>query len=892
MSKASFAQYTVDYISGAMSLRKPLTTSLKCLESILQDVELKKTNNFDEKLKKVNQLYPTCTSFERQFMSLTFALATGVGKTRLMGAFIAYLYTQKNIRNFFVVAPNTTIYEKLINDLGNPNNPKYVFKGLGCFAHTPSIVTGEQYLDKSIVDDDINIYVFNIDKFNKENSKMRSISERFGDSFFNKLASLDDLVVIMDESHHYRAEQGAAALDELNPVMGLELTATPVVMKGTKPILFKNVVYEYPLSKAIADGYTRTPYALARADLEAYNFGNEQIDKIMLLDGINRHENYKKQLAVYAQNHNKPVVKPFALVVCKDTEHANWVVDYIKSDEFFAGNYKDKTIVVHSKQRGAEAEANLRALLSVERHDNPVEIVVHVDKLKEGWDVSNLFTIIPLRTAASKVLREQMVGRGLRLPYGERTGDPEIDSVTLTAHDKFKDILDEAQKGDSIFKAGNIIKISESVEQLKTSNAQVVLIQDSNKDLEEAYEKTGIKQSSTADKLLNEINKRTVTEVSNSINQNGIAKLTKETKETIVQQVFNKVNEDKDLAEIYKENKNSLFDWIETKVEQVMQVAFDKFIPIPKIKITDNGMEECCFIEFELDLEGFKHVPSQDNIIIQNLKDRADRKYIIGTHLNFADFKPEKELLAELRKKPEIDYELYSELIQKLIKTVTKHYANQYKIDGMKNIIIMNKKDIAQKIYSQMMQHFYVGSGLLTEEVVDLTSRNIATVYSYDKELDLYESFEPSEIRKILFTGIKYGVFDRVKFDSKPERDFAIILEYEASAGNIINWLKPAAQEFNLTYNRGKHYQPDFVVETKDTIYLVEIKGEDKLNDPDVIAKKDRSIKYCRTVSNWSNENGYKPWKHLFIPAAKIQATTSFAQLSNLFCVDKLSTEQ
>ena len=191
-----------------------------------------------------------------------------------------------------------------------------------------------------------------------------------------------------------------------------------------------------------------------------------------------------------------------------------------------------------------------------------------------------------------------------------------------------------------------------------------------------------------------------------------------------------------------------------------------------------------------------------------------------------------------------------------------------------------------------MMQHFYVGSGLLTEEVVDLTSRNIATVYSYDKELDLYESFEPSEIRKILFTGVKYGVFDRVKFDSKPERDFATILEYDASAGNVLNWLKPAPREFNLTYNRGKHYQPDFVVETKDTIYLVEIKGEDKLKDPDVIAKRDRSIKYCRTVSNWSKENGYKPWKHLFIPAANIKATTSFGQLSNLFCVDKLSTEQ
>ena len=118
-------------------------------------------------------------------------------------------------------------------------------------------------------------------------------------------------------------------------------------------------------------------------------------------------------------------------------------------------------VILHSKQGTAESEANTKMLLEVEKADNLVEIVIHVDKLKEGWDVNNLYTIIPLRTAASKILREQMVGRGLRLPYGECTGDTDVDSVMLTAHDKFKDILEEAQKGDSIFKAGNVIKIEE-----------------------------------------------------------------------------------------------------------------------------------------------------------------------------------------------------------------------------------------------------------------------------------------------------------------------------------------------------------------------------------------------------------------------------------------------
>ena len=103
-----FPLYTTDYISGVMSLRKPQTQSLKILEEITNAVQLRKGMNLKAALGAVHAMYPICFDFERDFMSLTFSLATGVGKTRLMGAFSAYLYTQHHIRNFFVVAPNTT----------------------------------------------------------------------------------------------------------------------------------------------------------------------------------------------------------------------------------------------------------------------------------------------------------------------------------------------------------------------------------------------------------------------------------------------------------------------------------------------------------------------------------------------------------------------------------------------------------------------------------------------------------------------------------------------------------------------------------------------------------------------------------------------------------------
>ena len=48
--------------------------------------------------------------------------------------------------------------------------------------------------------------------------------------------------------------------------------------------------------------------------------------------------------------------------------------------------------------------------------------MIHVNMLKEGWDVNNLYTIVPLRAANARILIEQSIGRGLRLPYGKRTG--------------------------------------------------------------------------------------------------------------------------------------------------------------------------------------------------------------------------------------------------------------------------------------------------------------------------------------------------------------------------------------------------------------------------------------------------------------------------------------
>lgn len=840
-----FPQYTTDYISGVMSLRKPQTHSLKILEEIVNNVTLRKDMNLKAALGAVHAMYPTCSDFERDFISLTFALATGVGKTRLMGAFIAYLYTQHEIKNFFVVAPNTTIYDKLKKDLCDSGSPKYVFKGLGCFRTLPQIITDDDYREKtiSLFESDIHIYIYNIDKFNKEDAHMKKVNEVIGDSFYQFLSALPDLVLIMDESHHYRAAKGSQALNELNPLLGLELTATPFVTKGRRQALFKNVVYEYPLSKAIEDGYTRTPFAVTRSDIDFYNFGDEQLDKMMLLDGITCHENTKRKLQVYAENNKARLVKPFMLVVCKDTEHAAWAETFVKSDEFREGKYRNKTIVIHSKQKGSETEANTRLLLDVENSENPVEIVIHVNMLKEGWDVNNLYTIVPLRTAASKILREQMVGRGLRLPYGERTGERDVDAVMLTAHDKFSDIIDEAQKGDSIFKAGNVIQ-AEDIQEEEITYTQLSFKTDPDKELEKAYEETQIEKTEKNAALIKKATSLIKEKVSQHIQKTPAHTVTSAQVKEIAAAVSQKLSDDKDLGEAFHENENPLMAWLNQQTEQTHREAVEKFIPIPRIKVTDEGVEEYVFVDFDIDITEFSHVPIKNELLVQNLEDMQDRQRMKGGVIDFEGYNPKKILLEQVRSKPEIDYERCSNLLFKLISQVCDYYENQHGTNGMQNIVMMYKRDVGNKIYKQMLQHFYCENGFLQEEVIGTRDYNLQQTYTFKERVNLYSTYTEN-IKSVLFEGIKKGVFSTAKFDSEPELILARVLETDSE---VQNWLRPAPQEFNITYNHGHNYEPDFVVETEDMIYLVEVKGEDKLNDPDVIAKKNRGIQYLSLI--------------------------------------------
>jgi type III restriction enzyme len=139
----------VNAIAGRLSLRPPQRHSLEILDRVTEIVSPKKGSDLATALTAITREFSSVTDFERDFPSLCFALATGVGKTRLMGAFISYLHLAHGINHFFVLAPNLTIYNKLIADF-TPNTSKYVFAGIAEFAtDPPTIITGDNYESRS-----------------------------------------------------------------------------------------------------------------------------------------------------------------------------------------------------------------------------------------------------------------------------------------------------------------------------------------------------------------------------------------------------------------------------------------------------------------------------------------------------------------------------------------------------------------------------------------------------------------------------------------------------------------------------------------------------------------------------------------------------------------------
>ena len=887
----------VNAIAGRLSLRPPQRESLAILDRVTEIVPPKKGAYVSAALDAIKSEFPTVTDFERDFPSLCFALATGVGKTRLMGAFISYLHLAHGINHFFVLAPNLTIYNKLITDF-TPNTPKYVFAGIAEFAtEPPTIITGNNYESGVAArltslpgfGQEVHINIFNISKINSEvrggkAPRIKRLSEYIGQSYFEYLAGLDDLVLLMDESHRYRASAGVRAINELKPVLGLELTATPFVESSKGPVPFKNVIYDYPLARAMADGFVKEPAVVTQKNFNPSQFAAAELEKIKLEDGVRVHENTKVELETYARQTEQRTVKPFMLIIARDTTHAGQLMQLIQSTQFFEGRYKDKVIQVDSSKTGAEEDEMVQRLLAVESPDEPTEIVIHVNMLKEGWDVTNLYTIVPLRAANARTLIEQSIGHGLRLPYGKRTGVSTVDRLNIIAHDRFQEIIDEANKPDSMIRLAQVI-LDPATDLQKTRT--VVAQSKMEEQLHGAFLTGPYGGPPQATPIFAGELERGIAQAAYKVMQHyenlpaSSHLLKPEVQAKIVEEVRQSVTPSQQalpgMAAVPR---------IADVVAKTAQLVVRQSIDIPRILVVPKGEVTTGFHAFTLDCSNIHYQPVERDLLIQHLRTHEQETLSFGGRMQ-PEQRLEDYLVRGLVDYDDISYDEHSDLLYDLAGQLVRHLRSYLSEEDARNVLIYHQKQLAAFVHAQMQEHQWEKAAgydvVISKGFTDLKP-SAYTAKDGEPVQDFRQTVEDrGRISQMLFGGFQRGLYSVQKFDSDTERRLAVILDRDSQ-----KWFRPASGQFQISYKHGasQHdYQPDFVAETTDCIYMLEPKAKNEMTSPEVLAKKDAAVLWCNRATTHALSNGGKPWKYVLIPHDVIAENMTLSGLATQFAV-------
>lgn len=868
----------INAIAGRLSLRNPQRRSLEILDRVSEIVPPGKAIDLAGALGAIHSEFPTVADFEREFPSLCFALATGVGKTRLMGAFIAYLKLAHGINNFFVLAPNLTIYNKLIDDF-TPNTPKYVFKGISEFAISPPVLTTGETYERQIASGGqlfpTTINIFNISKISSEvrggrSPRIRSFREEIGASYFDYLAGLPDLVMLMDESHRYRATAGMRAINELRPILGLELTATPFVESTRGPVPFRNVIFDYPLARAMEDGFVKEPAVITRKNFTPAGKSPEAIQTMKLEDGIRLHESVKVDLETYARENGVRIVKPFVLVIARDTTHAGELMSTIQSQKFFDGRYTDKVIQVDSSVR---EEETVEKLLTVEHSDNPVEIVIHVNMLKEGWDVTNLYTIIPLRAANARTLIEQSIGRGLRLPYGKRTGVAAVDRLNIVAHDRFQEIVDEANNPSSPIRLTKLVLEDTDLERKTITVVSAPTILGSlglqPRQSEEASEVVGSGSNaafSTADEMK-------VAQLA----YDAFRKLSREPEKVpsssylqrpeVQEQVLKEVKEQFRPAQLELDGIEKPTPDIAAVIASTARLIVAGTNDIPRITVVPRGEVRAGFRTFALDLSGMRYPAISEELWAKHL--RTDQVDVIGLSSGIQfEQRPEDYVVSGLIDFPDIAYDEHADMLYGLADQVVAHFRGYLSESETGAVLAVHQKEIARAVHAQMQDHFWSDDMVeYDHEIRQGFTELKESAFTSLREAPLDFRIAPadkSNMARYLFTGFRKCLTSVTKFQSDAERKLAVILERESQ-----KWFRPARGQFQMFYRSGSdhlEYQPDFVAETEDTIFMLEAKMSTQMADPEVLAKRDVAIRWCGWASEHAHSYGGKPWTYVLIP--------------------------
>jgi type III restriction enzyme len=422
-----------------------------------------------------------------EFARYCVKMATGSGKTKVMSLVIAWQFfnavaeaRDDFAKTFLVIAPNVIVFERLRTDFeggrifrGDPAIPpelEIFWRDFQCY------MRGEGERASSLGA----LYLTNVQQFyerqNNGGDEPEELTAVLGRKPSAQISSIEDfdkriidrggpIVVLNDEAHHTHDEEsewnktirGLHADVSGGLTAQFDFTATPRHSKGQ---LFSWTVFDYPLKQAIIDNVVKRPLkGIAQGITEARSDVASTRYEAYLAAGVERWKEYREQLTPL----NK---KPVLFVMMNDTAQADDVGDWLrkKYPSEFGG---EKLLIIHTDKSGEVSKKDVdiarKASREVDDEKSPINCIVSVMMLREGWDVQGVTVIVGLRPYTSKanILPEQTVGRGLRLMFRGATGY--IERVDVIGNKTFIEFVEQLEREEDIqletFRIGEKVSI-------------------------------------------------------------------------------------------------------------------------------------------------------------------------------------------------------------------------------------------------------------------------------------------------------------------------------------------------------------------------------------------------------------------------------------------------
>lgn len=758
--------------------------------------------------------------------------ATGVGKTYVLTGAMEMLAAAYGVRDFAVITPGRTILDKT-RDNFTPGHPKSL---LGPMSFDPVVITAENFNTaamRAAMEDvsRIKIYLFTVQSLTKpgtkQGKKTHEFQEGIGGRFYEHLQGVGDLVVFADEHHCYYGPAFSKAVRDLHPWALVGLTATPDAKTPDDQIIFR-----YPLAAAIADELVKTPVIVGRKDDRTDPFTK-------LSDGATLLQAKAEALAGYTEARNLSPVNPVMLVVAGDTAEADEYGSILRSEEFFGGQYADAVLVVHSK---APDEA-LAELDKIEDPASPVRIVISVGMLKEGWDVRNVYVIASMRASVSKVLTEQTLGRGMRLPFGRYTEHELLDTLEVVAHERYEDLLRKAGVLNQAFvdyrtravlrtnSKGEAVVVTESTEQpgpkiIPTETPLPSGVAAPGPGASQQTDEPGLSVRSVDDRKA-EAGKAALKLRQPVARRADVGPITVPVlRMTAVAAPFS-------LADI---TETDPFRKLGASLASDPEAELSRTLVSARVETGPDGMRRTVTVT----------------------RAAADKVRSTPTLFPLDDLR--RQLAEVVLASPAVP-------------------ARKNQRAALAPLLDAFFEGLGPKAAEVLSAHLGRAGARLVRLVEDEQRRSMAKP-TYDQVVDL-RAFEPTRSTDREVSPDRFGTFARSAaynswkrslyavewFDSRPERDVANALD---EAGDVACWVRLHIGELPILWNsEGRQYNPDFlVIEADGTHWVVEVKSDKDLGSDEVQAKRQAARRWASHVN--ADERVSETWRYLLLSESDI----------------------